>query len=106
MSEFIYRKANLLAPDTRALLGSVLVAVPKSAIEELKARPDCKHVEEDALFGELINDSDLEIINRLVISPFGQHVTEFEGFPMSETGDLPNPQATSPDGKRFWRLRS
>jgi hypothetical protein len=104
MSEFIYRKANLLAPDTRALLGSVLVAIPKSAIEELRARPDRKHAEEDTLFRELIDDSDLQIINQLVISPFGQHLTEFEGFPISETGDLPNPQATSPDGKRFWRL--
>ncbi|MBV9997786.1 MAG: hypothetical protein JO015_01605 [Verrucomicrobia bacterium] len=104
MSEFIYRKAHLLAPDTRALLGSVLVAIPKTAVEELRTRPDRKHAEEDALFRELIDDADLEIINQLVISPFGRHLTEFEAFPMSETGDLPNPQATSPDGKRFWRL--
>ena len=104
MSEFIYRKANLVAPDTRALLGSVLVAVPKSVIEEFKARPDRKHAEEDVLFRELINESDLKIINQLVISPFGQHLTEFEHFPMTEPGDLPNPQATAPDGKRFWRL--
>jgi hypothetical protein len=104
MSEFIYRKAHLLAPDTRALLGSVLVAIPKTAVEELRTRPDRKHAEEDALFRELINDADLKIINQLVISPFGQHLTEFEAFPMSETGDLSNPQATSPDGKRFWRL--
>lgn len=104
MSEFIYRKAHLLAPDTRALLGSVLVAVPKTDIEELKAKPDHKYAEEDALFRELIGDADLEIINQLVISPFGKHLTEFEAFPISETGDLPNPQATSPEGKRFWRL--
>ena len=104
MSEFIYRKAHLLAPDTRALLGSVLVAIPKTAIEELKARPDRKHAEEDALFSELVDDADLKIINQLVISPFSQRTIEFEGFPISETGDLPNPQATSPGGKRFWRL--
>lgn len=104
MSEFTYRKANLLAPDTRALLGSVLVGIPKTAIEELKGRPDRKHVEEEALFRELVDDSDFKIIRQLVISPFGQFETEFEVFPISETGDLPNPQATSPDGKRFWRL--
>jgi hypothetical protein len=104
MSEFIYRKANLLAPDTRALLGSVLVAIPRSAIEELKARPDRKHVEEDALFRELVDDSDLKIISQLLMSPFGQFSTDFEHFPISETGDLANPQATSRDGKRFWRL--
>lgn len=104
MSEFIYRKANLLAPETHALLGSVLVAVPKSAIEELKGRPDRKYAEEGALFRELIDDADYKIIRQLVVSPFDQFETEFEVFPISETGDLPNPQAIAPDGKRFWRL--
>jgi len=104
MSEFTYRKANLLAPDTRALLGSVLIAIPKSAIEELKAKPDRRHEGEDALFRELVDDSDYEIIRQLVVSPFGRFETEFEVFPISETGDLPNPQSTTPDGKRFWRL--
>lgn len=104
MSEFIYRKANLLAPDTRALLGSVLIAIPKTAIGELKARPDRKHAEDDALFRELVDDSDYQIIRQLVVSPFGQFETEFEVFPISDAGDLPNPQSTTPDGKRFWRL--
>lgn len=104
MSEFIYRKANLLAPDTRALLGSVLVAIPKTAIEELKARPDRKHAEENVLYRELVDDSDYKIIRQLVMSPFDHFEIEFEVFPISETGDLANPQATTPDGKRFWRL--
>jgi hypothetical protein len=104
MSEFIYRKANLLASDTHALLGSVLVAIPKTALEELKAKPTYKSWQEDALFRELVNESDFQIINRLVLSPFGRVTTEFEVFPLAETGDLSNPTATSADGKQFWRL--
>src|SRR5690242_14930363 len=104
MSEFIYRKANLLAPETQALLGSVLVAIPKVAVEELKAKPSHQYQQEDDLFRELVNDSDYKIINGLVRSPFDRVSTQFEAFPILETGDLPNPVATSRDGKKFWPL--
>ncbi|MBV9492435.1 MAG: hypothetical protein JO069_22305 [Verrucomicrobia bacterium] len=104
MSEFIYRKANLLAPETHALLGSVLVGIPKSAFDALKAASNRQHQPEDELFQELVTDSDYQIINQLLLPPFGHVSTRFEAFPLSETGDLPNADTTSADGKRFWRL--
>ena len=104
MSEFIYRKANLLAPETHALLGSVLVGIPKTAFEVLQAKPDRRHQPEDELFQELVTEADYKTINQLILPPFGHVSTQFEAFPLSEAGDLPNADVTSADGKKFWRL--
>ena len=104
MSEFIYRKASLLAPETHALLGNVLVGIPRSALEGLKGESGHQHQNEDELFLALVTDADHQTVHELLMSPFGGASVRFEAFPIFEAEALPNPVRTTEDGKRFWRL--
>jgi hypothetical protein len=105
MSKFVYRQVSILHPDTKALLGRVLVGIPKTTVEALRAKPNHEHADEDALVQELMTDADIATVERLVMSPFGGCLTELTAPPFAESSeDLADPVETSAEGKSFWRL--
>lgn len=105
MSKFVYRQISLLHPDTKALLGRVLVGIPKTALETLKVNPNRHQADDNALIQELMTDADVATVERLVMPSFKGCVTEITAPPFAEgADDLADPVATSADGKCFWHL--